>query len=130
MTKVNKPLNPITREIYKLFSYKEESGWGVLCKGSSVKITGHGIAFLKVLEEFDEWEQDAYQKGFAESFKNKYHAKVNETVHRCSLIDVNNGNIPKSLNCPECNDDMEMFISFKSKFANGDGGVDANDHQY
>ncbi|KAL5574204.1 hypothetical protein UlMin_023801 [Ulmus minor] len=132
MTKVNKPLNPITKEIYKLFSYKEESGWGVLCKGSSVKITGHGIAFLKVLEEFDEWEQDAYQKGFAESFKNKYHAKVNETVHRCTHIDVtivDTGIIPKFLNCPECDGSMERVTRFecchKRKFANGDGGVDA-----
>jgi hypothetical protein len=40
----------VTHEINKLLSYKNGSGWVVLCKGSIVVARGHGASILKVLE--------------------------------------------------------------------------------
>ncbi|KAK7854710.1 protein sieve element occlusion b [Quercus suber] len=43
----------VTQEIQKLLSYKTESGWAVLSKGSRLVVNGNGSTMLKVLEEFD-----------------------------------------------------------------------------
>ncbi|KAK7854706.1 protein sieve element occlusion b [Quercus suber] len=47
--------DPVTHEIQKLLSYKNESGWAVLSKGSRVVVSGHGTSFLKVLEHSQQW---------------------------------------------------------------------------
>ncbi|XP_062168361.1 protein SIEVE ELEMENT OCCLUSION B-like [Alnus glutinosa] len=104
----------VTLEIQKLLSYKNESGWAVLSKGSNVVLSGHGTTILKVVEEFDKWKEFVREKGFEFTFK-EYHNKVLHTAHICCRIDIPNtsGRIPENMKCPNCPRIMETYISFK-----------------
>ncbi|KAK7815167.1 protein sieve element occlusion b [Quercus suber] len=106
--------DPVTHEIQKLLSYKNESGWAVLSKGSRVLVSGHGTSFLKVLEEFEKWKEYVRQIGFEVCFK-EYHDKLLHTTRRCCRVDIpiTNGKIPEHMKCPECPRVMEAYISFK-----------------
>jgi hypothetical protein len=104
----------VTLEIQKLLSYKNESGWAVLSKGSNVVLSGHGTTILKVVEEFDKWKEFVREKGFEFTFK-EYHNRVLHTAHICCRIDIPNtsGRIPENMKCPDCPRIMETYISFK-----------------
>ncbi|KAL4643403.1 hypothetical protein ACB092_02G089500 [Castanea dentata] len=106
--------DPVTHEIQKLLSYKNESGWAVLSKGSRVVVSGHGTSFLKVLEEFEKWKEYVRQIGFEVCFK-EYHDKLLHTTRRCCRVDIpiTTGKIPEHMKCPECPRVMEAYISFK-----------------
>nr|XP_023915912.1 protein SIEVE ELEMENT OCCLUSION B-like [Quercus suber]POF06213.1 protein sieve element occlusion b [Quercus suber] len=104
----------VALEIQKLLSYKNESGWVVLSKGSTVALSGHGTTMLKVLEDFDKWKEVVREKGFESTFK-EYHNKVLHTAHICCRIDIPkaSGKIPENMKCPDCPRVMETYISFK-----------------
>ncbi|GLT81385.1 hypothetical protein SLA2020_527740 [Shorea laevis] len=104
----------VTLEIQKLLSYKNESGWAVLSKGSNVVLSGHGTTILKVVEDFEKWKEFVREKGFEFTFK-EYHNRVLHTAHICCRIDIPNtsGRIPENMKCPDCPRIMETYISFK-----------------
>ncbi|XP_030973475.1 protein SIEVE ELEMENT OCCLUSION B-like [Quercus lobata] len=104
----------VSLEIQKLLSYKNESGWAVLSKGSTVVLSGHGTTILKVLEDLDKWKELVREKGFEVIFR-EYHNKVLHTAHICCRIDIPNtsGKIPENMKCPDCPRIMETYISFK-----------------
>nr|XP_023881779.1 protein SIEVE ELEMENT OCCLUSION B-like [Quercus suber]POE73892.1 protein sieve element occlusion b [Quercus suber] len=104
----------VSLEIQKLLSYKNESGWAVLSKGSTVVLSGHGTTILKVLEDLDKWKEHVREKGFEVIFR-EYHNKVLHTAHICCRIDIPNtsGKIPENMKCPDCPRIMETYISFK-----------------
>lgn len=104
----------VSLEIQKLLSYKNESGWVVLSKGSSVVLSGHGTTILKVLEDFDKWKEFVREKGFELTFR-EYHNRVLHTAHICCRIDIpqTSGKIPENMKCPDCPRIMETYISFK-----------------
>lgn len=106
--------DPLTQEIQKLLSYKNESGWIVLSKGSRVVATGHGTTIMKVLDEFEKWKGYAREIGVEICFK-EYHDKLIEMDRPCCRFDVpiTAGKIPEHMKCPHCPRVMETFISFK-----------------
>ncbi|KAL5542119.1 hypothetical protein UlMin_009829 [Ulmus minor] len=114
LTKAHKQVDPVTQEIQKLLSYKNDSGWALLSKGSTVVTTGHGYTFLRVFEEFDKWKESVKEKGFELTFKENY-AKTSRVVRQCCRLDVPAapGKIPEVMNCPECPQSMEMFVTYK-----------------
>ncbi|KAB1219088.1 hypothetical protein CJ030_MR3G018687 [Morella rubra] len=57
-------LDGVTKEIQKLLSYKNESGWAVLSKRSRVVFTGHGTTILRVVDEFEKWKGYVSELGF------------------------------------------------------------------
>ncbi|KAF3456891.1 hypothetical protein FNV43_RR01545 [Rhamnella rubrinervis] len=120
LTKVNKLVDPITQEIQKLLSYKNESGWAVLCKGSRFVIVGHGFTILKAVDDFEKWKDAVKEKGFEIALK-EYHAKIVQSVRHCSRLDIPSatGKLPKQMNCPECTRIMEAFISYKCCHVDG-----------
>ncbi|XP_062108826.1 protein SIEVE ELEMENT OCCLUSION B-like [Humulus lupulus] len=113
-TKDHKEVDPVTQEIQKLLSYKNESGWAVLSKGSAVVTTGHGSAILKVIEDFEQWKEVIKVKGFEVAFK-EFHTKVTHTIRHCCRLDVPTlgGKAPDRMKCPECTRTMETYISYK-----------------
>jgi hypothetical protein len=72
-------IDVVAQEFQNFLSYKNESGWVVLSKGSGVVLSGHGTTILQVLEEFDKWKELVREKGFKFKFK-EYHNKVREWV--------------------------------------------------
>ncbi|KAL5542130.1 hypothetical protein UlMin_009840 [Ulmus minor] len=119
-TKVHKQSDEVTQEIQKLLSYKNESGWAVLTKGSTVVVSGHGSTILRVLEDFEKWKEFVKEKGFEFVFK-EYHKKVIQSIRHCTRLDVPSvaGKMPETMHCPECPRPMEMFISYKCCHTDG-----------
>ncbi|VVA41660.1 PREDICTED: SIEVE ELEMENT OCCLUSION B, partial [Prunus dulcis] len=113
-TKGHKQVDPVTQEIQKLLSYKNESGWAVLSKGSSVLLTGHGVSILRVIEDFDKWKDHVKEKGFEFCFK-AYHENVRLATRPCCRLDIpgSTGKVPDTMKCPDCHRSMETFISYK-----------------
>ncbi|KAG6732722.1 hypothetical protein I3842_01G191900 [Carya illinoinensis] len=93
----------VTKEIHKILSYKNESGWVVLSKGSKVIFTAHGTTILKVVDEAEKWKGYVREIGFEIIFK-QYHDKVIEVNRPCSRVDipVGVGKIPEHMHCPDC----------------------------
>ena len=120
-TKVHqKEADPVTLEIQKLLSYKNEGGWAVLSKGQTVVVASHGFTIIRVLEEFDKWKDSVKEAGFEAAFK-AYHTKVVQSVRHCSRLDIPGvaGKAPETMHCPECPRIMETFISYKCCHVDG-----------
>ncbi|CAL2225009.1 unnamed protein product [Prunus armeniaca] len=117
-TKINKKADSATLEIEKLLSCKNESGWAVLSKGSSLVVAGHGISILKVIEDFDKWKGQVKEEGFENSFKT-YHAKIGlKPSFRLDIQDFT-GKLPDTVNCPHCNLPTDTFISYQCCHSDG-----------
>ncbi|KAK7344017.1 hypothetical protein VNO77_13215 [Canavalia gladiata] len=114
VTKVHRTVDAVTQEVQKMLSYKNETGWALLSKGSSVVLSGHGTTILKTVAEFDKWKEAVIKKGFEFSFK-EYNTKIVGSTHRCSHLEIPNiaGKLPETIRCPECPRTMEIFISYK-----------------
>ncbi|XP_028793452.1 protein SIEVE ELEMENT OCCLUSION B-like, partial [Neltuma alba] len=114
VTKMNNTTNIVTQEVQKMLSYKNEMGWALLCKGTTVLVAGHGTTILKTVAEFDKWKELVVKKGFDLGFK-EHHQKVVKTSHRCTFLEIPNvaGKIPDIIKCPECERTMNVFISYK-----------------
>ncbi|KAI9087463.1 hypothetical protein K1719_030603 [Acacia pycnantha] len=104
----------VTKEIQNMFSYKNESGWALLSKGSEVILTGHGTTILKTVDDFEKWKESVVTKGFEWSFK-ECHENAPKPPHRCSILEVSNvsGNLRKRLRCSECPKTMEVYTAYK-----------------
>ena len=127
MTKAHKEdVDPVSQEIQKLLSYKNESGWFVLSKGSKVVIAGHGLTILRVFEEFDKWKAVIKEKGFEITIK-EYHSKALLTVRQCCRLDIPivGGRVPETMKCPECTRVMETLVSYKCCHVDG---ITTNSH--
>ncbi|KAK7391679.1 hypothetical protein VNO78_20098 [Psophocarpus tetragonolobus] len=114
VTKAHNTVDAVTKEVQKMLSYKNETGWAVLCKGSSVVVSGHGTTILKTVAEFEKWKEVVLKKGFEHSFI-EHHEKITRTTHRCIHLEIPNiaGKLPDNIKCPECGRIMEIFISYK-----------------
>ncbi|KAK7278471.1 hypothetical protein RJT34_23500 [Clitoria ternatea] len=114
VTKMHMKTNNVTKEVQKLLSYKNESGWAVLTKGSSVILSGHGNTILKIVQEFDKWKEQMVKNDLEISIREQYE-KVVKITHRCSHLEIPNvaGKIPDTIECPECHRAMEVFIKYK-----------------
>ncbi|KAL6194863.1 hypothetical protein ACLB2K_035938 [Fragaria x ananassa] len=114
LTKVDKQVDSVSQEIQKLLSYKNESGWAVLTRGSTVLVTGHGVSVLKVVEDFEKWKEHVKEKGFEFCFK-AYYGRVVQASRPCCRLDIpgSTGKVPESMKCPDCQRNMETYISYK-----------------
>lgn len=116
----NEDVDPVSQEIQKLLSYKNESGWFVLSKGSTVVVAGHGFTILRVFENFDKWKDVVKEKGFENTIK-EHHSKALLTVRQCCRLDIPTiaGRVPETMKCPECTRVMETFVSYKCCHVDG-----------
>ncbi|KAI4317949.1 hypothetical protein L6164_025770 [Bauhinia variegata] len=114
VTKVHKTVDTVTQEVQKLLSYKNETGWALLSKGSAVVVSGHATSILKTVTEFEKWKGHVPSMGFEVSLK-EYHEKIVRATHRCLHLEIPNvaGKLPETINCPDCPRTMEIFISYK-----------------
>jgi len=115
LTKMNNDTtDTVIQQVEKLLSYKNETGWAIVTKGSVVAYVGHGTIMLETVEEFNKWKDLAIKKGFENIFKD-YIKKVASTFHKCSQLEIHNvdGKIPDFVECPDCHRRMEVFITYK-----------------
>ena len=81
-------INLVTQEVQRLLSYKNEAGWALLSKGSTVVTNGHGFIVLKVVEELSEKLKDQVvnDRSFGPAF-NHYYKKLLKTKKYCCRVD-------------------------------------------
>ncbi|KAF3456886.1 hypothetical protein FNV43_RR01540 [Rhamnella rubrinervis] len=110
-----KQMNLETLEVQRLLSYKNEAGWALLSKGSTVVTNGHGSIVLKVVEEFEKWKDRVVNnKSFATAFKDCYNMLNSSTTYCCRVdFPSEKENIPITMTCTECRRAMETLISYK-----------------
>jgi hypothetical protein len=105
--------NTAMREIQKLLSFKNESGWAILSKGSKVVVSDIGTKISKVLDEFEKEKVNARQIGFEAFFK----AKLVEGDRPCTSVDIpfiaGQKINPNQMKCHHCLRVMETYLSFK-----------------
>uniref|UniRef100_A0A7N2LMS1 Sieve element occlusion C-terminal domain-containing protein n=1 Tax=Quercus lobata TaxID=97700 RepID=A0A7N2LMS1_QUELO len=110
-------LDPMTKEIQKLLSYKNEKGWVVLCEAARLVFSGYGTTVLTVLKNFDEWRQCL--KDSVSDFETYLEEHYNEQLFKdgfpCRVIDIprSDGLIPDYRKCPDCSKIMETSFRFK-----------------
>ncbi|PRQ38308.1 putative sieve element occlusion [Rosa chinensis] len=114
-------VDSVSEEIQKLLSYKNESGWAVLCKGSTVLVTAHGVSVLKVVEDFEKWKDPVKENGFEFCFTTYYGTIIQGSRQPCCRVDIpgSNGKVPDSMKCPDCHRSMETIISYKCCHTDG-----------
>lgn len=116
LTKMNNndTTDSVKQQVEKLLSYKNETGWAIVTKGSIVIAVGHGTTVSKTVSEFDKWKEVAIKKGFEHAF-NEHHKKVAPSFHLCSHLEIHKvaGKIPDFVECPDCRRRMEVFITYK-----------------
>ncbi|MED6220176.1 hypothetical protein PIB30_042316 [Stylosanthes scabra] len=114
VTKAHKAVDTVKQEVQRMLSYKYESGWALLSKGSSVVASGHGSTILKTVSEFEKWKEVVMKKGFEVSFK-EYHERIVRSTHRCAQFEIQNvaGKLPEAIKCPDCPRVMDIFITYK-----------------
>ncbi|MED6193732.1 hypothetical protein PIB30_022194 [Stylosanthes scabra] len=114
VTKAHKAEDAVKKEVQRLLCYKDEIGWALLSKGSSVVVSGHGSTMLKAVTEFERWKEVVVKKGFELSFK-EYHERVASETHRCAQFEIPDvaGKLPEAMNCPDCPRVMDIFITYK-----------------
>ncbi|KAM1369245.1 hypothetical protein ACFX2I_039752 [Malus domestica] len=113
-TNVYGQTDTVTKEVQKLLSYKNESGWAMLSKGSTVVVIGHALTIWAVLNDFDTWKNFIKNNSFEFSFK-EHHEKVIQNVRHCLRLDISSvdQNIPQTMECPECSRTMGKFVSYQ-----------------
>ena len=114
VTKAHRTVDAVTHEVQRMLTYKNETGWALLSKGSTVVVSGHGTTILKTVTDFEKWKEVATKKGFGLSFK-EHHERIVRTTHRCAQFEIHNvaGKLPEAIKCPDCPRIMEIFISYK-----------------
>jgi hypothetical protein len=102
----------VVQQIQRLLSFKNESGWAILSKGSRV-VVSDGTIILKVLDEFEKWKCYVHANHFETCFI-EYH-KLIEGDRSCCSVDIPFAaeKIPKNMKCPYCTRLMETYVSFK-----------------
>ncbi|XP_035547436.1 uncharacterized protein LOC108989452 [Juglans regia] len=108
----------ISKETQKLLSYKSESGWVMLSKGSKVIFTGHGTTILQVVNEAEKWKGCVREIGFDVAIK-QYFDNINRI--NCSRVDIplGVGKIPEHMHCADCSRVMKTYMSFKCCHVDG-----------
>lgn len=118
---VTKPTKIVTQQLENLLSYKNESGWALLTKGSAVVFVGHGTALLKTVAEFAKWKEEVIKKGFEIAFKEYYEKVASVYLNKETCVVAQK--IPQTIiECPQCHRTMEVLISYQ--FCNN--GIKAN----
>ncbi|KAH7522193.1 hypothetical protein FEM48_Zijuj07G0112400 [Ziziphus jujuba var. spinosa] len=114
--------------LQKLLSYKTESRWAILTKGSRVIVADDGTKILRALKKL------LREKGLVENLEIKFKEYYNEVIEKFShscRIDIPgvaaNNNIPNTLKyCSICKHQMQIFISYKCINSTDQVPVNAN----
>ncbi|XP_019153915.1 PREDICTED: uncharacterized protein LOC109150458 [Ipomoea nil] len=101
----------------KLLAYESTNttieGWALLSKGAKVIVCGHGTKMLRVMNEYQIWEENIAPKGFGQAFKD-HHEMIFMNMHSCCTLEypMNLDKIPENETCHECSRSMHKFLTF------------------
>ncbi|KAB1219109.1 putative chromatin-remodeling complex ATPase chain [Morella rubra] len=113
-----KPKEESLKQVGRLLSYKNESGWALLCKGSELITIGHEKTIRRVMEELERNKNIVIETGFGTWFKEHHEKLISEVNYwpsPCCRIDIlrSDGKEPEYMECPYCIQRMEKYFSYK-----------------
>ncbi|CAK8572056.1 unnamed protein product [Lathyrus sativus] len=113
--KMHEETTIVKQQVEKLLSYKNETGWAILIKGSTVTAVGHKTTISKTIEEIDQWRGVVVEKGFDVAFTEHHKDVVPTKEYICSNLEIFNfgRKNPDIIYCPHCDEPMEMVITYK-----------------
>ncbi|XP_060671402.1 protein SIEVE ELEMENT OCCLUSION B [Ziziphus jujuba] len=114
--------------LQKLLSYKTESRWAILTKGSSVIVADDGTKILRAVKKL------LREKGRVENLEIKFKEYYNEVIekfgHSCRIdipgVAANNNILSTLKYCSICKHQMQIFISYKCINSTDQVPVNAN----
>lgn len=104
----------IFQGVKKLLSYNKTGPWVLLSKGSEIILISYGETVLSAFIEYETWKKDVEVKGFGNAFRDQLEKFRDLSSHSCCRLELkeNEGRILESIKCPECERNMEKFVSF------------------
>ncbi|XP_019163763.1 PREDICTED: protein SIEVE ELEMENT OCCLUSION B-like [Ipomoea nil] len=93
-------------------------GWAMLCKGNKIVVCDLGDKMLTVMNEYENWKENAIAKGFDHAFKDQHEMLTSiyaSKHHPCCALDYpcNFDKVPEIVNCPQCYQNMQKFVTFR-----------------
>lgn len=115
---VNKELpDPLTLDLLELYtSYKKQSGFAMVARGSSVIVNTSLVDLWTVLSEHKSWiKKDTNRFNFDTHFQEHYNKVI--VMPKCYQFSIPDmvGDIPECIKCPtaNCTRNMETVVTFK-----------------
>ncbi|KAL3727087.1 hypothetical protein ACJRO7_031913 [Eucalyptus globulus] len=103
-----------TEELVKLYtSYKQDGGFAIVARGSSVVINTRLTDFEMVLSQHQHWFNSTNAKTFETVFKAYYDKVVDKSLCHHFYIPSMVGNIPDKIKCRDCNRYLKTVITFE-----------------
>lgn len=113
----------IMQGLKRLLAYEAESttvgSWALLSKGNKIVACDLGDKMLRVMNEYEKWENDADANGFEQAFKDCYDMlsscpSPSSDQHPCCALKYpsNLDKVPETVYCPQCNRNMHTFVTF------------------
>lgn len=106
-----------TLQLLELYNrYKQQSGFAIVTRGSSVLVNTSLSDLCKVLSEHTQWITKKTTRDNFDTHFQEYYKKV-IVMPKCShfSIPIMDGDIPECIKCPigDCGRDMEIIVTFK-----------------
>ncbi|XP_004504145.1 protein SIEVE ELEMENT OCCLUSION B-like isoform X2 [Cicer arietinum] len=104
----------IMLEIVRILSFdSSDQGWAVISQGTVKMTQGKGDSFLKCVVEFEEWKDNAKDKGVLAAMDD--YIQGIQTPHHCNrlILPGVDGRTPEQIICAECRQPMEKFYMYR-----------------
>ncbi|KAK3417414.1 hypothetical protein EUGRSUZ_H03162 [Eucalyptus grandis] len=105
----------LTQDLFELYtSYKKHGGFAIMARGSSTIVNARLTDFTTVLSQHQMWiprvtQTQTFEAVFQEHYR---HAIVKPHCHRFYIPNMV-GNMPKSLRCKKCSQNMKISVTFE-----------------
>ncbi|KAL2932638.1 Protein SIEVE ELEMENT OCCLUSION B [Bienertia sinuspersici] len=104
----------IMQEVMTVLSFDgSDQGWATMWFSLTEMTRAKGDTILESLGLFQEWEEDALNKGFVPALRD--HLQQLRTPHHCNrlILPGVEGGIPESVVCAECGKQMEKYFMYR-----------------
>ncbi|ESW31677.1 hypothetical protein PHAVU_002G258300 [Phaseolus vulgaris] len=104
----------IMHEVMRILTYDSgDSGWAVISEGTGSMAQGKGDAFLRCLNEREQWKDTAKDIGILPAMAD--YIQGLQAPHHCNrlILPGSSGGVPDSVVCAECGKTMEKFYMYR-----------------
>ena len=104
----------IMREVMRILTYDSgDAGWAVISQGTGRMAQGTGDAFLRCLNEHEQWKETAKDIGILPAMAD--YIQGLQTPHHCNrlILPGSSGGDPDRVVCAECGKTMEKFYMYR-----------------
>ncbi|KAL2343119.1 hypothetical protein Fmac_004404 [Flemingia macrophylla] len=106
--------DPIMHQVMRILTYDSgDPGWVVIGQGTGKMAQGMGDAFLRCVEEYEQWKDTVKDIGLLPAMDD--YIKQIQKPHHCNrlILPGTSGGIPDKVACAECGRQMEKFYMYR-----------------